>query len=92
MAETMKRGEFRSYFDVLTEDVLKMKGDSIVQIYPIPVCKTNLGYPAFLCEIEGRPEQSGEETSRKPVWAKTVDQRIDDGEIDPEYFFEGGTK
>jgi hypothetical protein len=27
-----------------------------------------------------------------PYWSKTIEQRIADGEIDPAYFFEGGTK
>lgn len=28
----------------------------------------------------------------EPYWSKTIEQRIADGEIDPAYFFEGGTK
>lgn len=28
----------------------------------------------------------------KPDWSKSVEERIRDGEVDPAYFFEGGTK
>ena len=36
-------------------------------------------------------EEQDQEPDR-PNWSKTIDQRITDGEIDPEYFFEGGGK
>lgn len=29
---------------------------------------------------------------KRPFWSKTIEQRIADGEIDPAYFFERGTK